>query len=155
MARQATLFTIWLNGLENVDTLNCAVGGATGKLHLQVAKSNGTSMAARAKVVEAPTQGETIEIDVMTLDTLIEIGRPVAFEHLDVEGREWPVLMGARENITTHAPCIIVKAENWMRRKTETHFRELFPNAESRSVGCIVRNAIYVLQLEHAPFRSV
>lgn len=140
---------------RNVDTLNCVVGDAMGKLHLQVAKSNGTSMAARAKVVETATQGETIEIDVMTLAALVAIGRPGAFEHLDVEGREWPVLMGARENITTHAPCIIVKAENWMRRKIETHLRELFPNAVSRSVGCIERNAIYVLQNGYGPFRSV
>ena len=155
VARNAAMLTAWLNGLVNIDMHGCAIGEETGKLHLQVAKANGTSMAARAKVVEQATEGETIEIDVQTLDALVGVERPIAIVHLDVEGHEWPALWGARDIIATYAPCIIVEAEKgWKRRKIETSLMELFPDAGYHRAGCIERNVIYVPKHPKGPFRG-
>lgn len=156
MARQAALFTAWLNGLGNIDMHDCAVGEAAGDLHLQVAKANGNSMAARAKVVETAIEGETIAVAINTLDTLVDTSREVALIHLDVEGHEWPALLGARQIISTHSPCIIVEAEKgWKRRNIEAGLDELFPQAGYRRAGLIERNAIYVPQNAKGMFRAL
>lgn len=156
VARDAAMYTAWLNGLDNVVLHDCAVGEEAGKIHLRVAKPNGKSMAARAKVVDAPVDGETISINVMALDTLVDIERSVALIHLDVEGHEWPALLGARKTITAHSPCIIIEAaKQWKRRNIEASLQEMFPEAGYCMAGCIERNAIYVPKNATGAFRGV
>lgn len=156
IAREAALFSAWLNGLRNIDMHDCAVGEAPGALHLQVAKPNGNSMAARAKVVDEAAEGETITVETKTLDSLVDTSRQVALIHLDVEGHEWPAILGARQIIATHSPCIIVEAERgWKRRNIEAGLAELFPLAGYRRAGLIERNAIYMPQNARGLFRSV
>jgi FkbM family methyltransferase len=156
VALEAAKFTRTLNGLDNVVIHACAVGEKAGKLHLQVAKPNGASMAARAKIVPTATKGETITTPVKKLDELVGKDRDVSLIHLDIEGHEWPAILGARKLIRAHAPCILVEAEKgWKRRRIESGLNEHFPEAGYRFVGCIERNSIFMPLTSCGPFRAV
>ena len=156
IARDAARLTCWLNELDNVVMHDCAVGDDAGQLQLQVAKPDGTPMAARAKIVEKTGAGETINVDVKKLDVLVDAKRPVAIVHLDVEGHEWPSLVGAQDIIAANFPCIIIEAEKgWKSRKIEAGLTELFPEAGYCRAGSIERNVIYIPQNAKGPFRRV
>lgn len=144
VARQAAQYTIGLNGLDNVVMNDCAVGDRPGELHLKVNKANGASMAARAKIVETASKGETISTRVKTLDSIVAPDRSVSLLHLDIEGHEWAALLGAQKIIASNMPHIIIEAEKpWKRRQFETELQKLYPAAGYRLAGCIERNAIY------------
>lgn len=145
VARRAAHHTIHLNGLGNVALHNCAVGQSRATLHLKVAQSNGAAMAARSKIVDIATIGETIATDVRRLDALVCPDRPVAVLHLDVEGHEWAAILGASAIIKANTPCIIVEADKrWKRRQIGADLRKCFPAAGYHMAGLIERNAIFL-----------
>jgi len=49
----------------------------------------------------------SIEVDTNTLDNLIPSEQPIDLIKIDVEGGEYPVLLGAKESITRSTPIII------------------------------------------------
>ncbi|MFW2587793.1 hypothetical protein [Sagittula sp. SSi028] len=57
---------------------------------LQIAKSSGSAMGARAKIAKAHIEGETIEVSVKTLDDLIDADRPISLLQLDIKAARHP-----------------------------------------------------------------
>ncbi|WGW04550.1 FkbM family methyltransferase [Tropicibacter oceani] len=137
--------TIALNGLTNVDLAPVAVGEAPAKLHLQLARQGGSATAARAKIVENAGDGETIEVDVVPLDTLVDKGRKVSVLHLDVEGHEKAALLGAQRIIQDCRPMIVLEADRkWMRNMYLDFLNEHFGDLGYRYCGGMERNAFYL-----------
>jgi FkbM family methyltransferase len=137
--------TIALNGLENVQLAQVAVSDAPGRLHLQTAREGGSASAARAKIVDDPAEGDTIEVEVTTLDALVPEDRAVSILHLDVEGHEKPALLGARRIVETHRPLIVLEAERpWQRNMYADFLAESFPGTPYRLSGTMERNAFYL-----------
>ncbi len=139
--------TIALNGLTNVTLHPVAVGEAAGQLPLQLSRKGGSASAARARIVESGDEGETVNVDVVTLDSLVPADRQVSILHLDVEGFEKPALLGASRLIQDNAPMIVLEAEKrWQRNMYLDFLGEHFPALGYRFCGGMERNAFYLAQ---------
>lgn len=137
--------TIAANRLHNVRLHPVAVGEAAGHLPLQLSSSAGTPMAARAKIATTAVKGETVDVPVARLDDLIGADRRVSVLHLDIEGHEWPALLGARRIIEADSPVIILEAaKRWVRRDYETRLRDSFPACRYLCAGVMERNAFFL-----------
>ncbi|MFZ7090967.1 FkbM family methyltransferase [Primorskyibacter sp. 2E233] len=137
--------TIALNKLTNIELSPVAVGAEAAKLHLQLSRVGGSATAARAKIVETADDGETIEVDVVPLDTLVAKGRKVSILHLDVEGHEKEALLGARRVIEENRPMIVLEAERpWQRNMYLEFLGDNFGDQGYRFCGGMERNAFYL-----------
>ena len=96
-----------LNSIENLETLNFAIGNSEGYLypfydldHTPFSTTPSTAFSEKNKVIAT------------TLDLLYERGklRSIGFIHLDVEGMELDALRGARQIIEDCAPVITFEA---------------------------------------------
>ncbi|MGP6088617.1 FkbM family methyltransferase [Antarctobacter jejuensis] len=139
--------TIALNGLSNVDLAAVAVGETSGTLHLQLAREGGSATAARAKIVETAKDGDTVPVEVSTLDDLCPADRIVSILHLDVEGHEKPALLGARRIIEQNAPMIVLEADRpWQRGMYADFLIEHFPDQRYLMCGGMERNVFFISQ---------
>lgn len=139
--------TIELNGLTNVALAPVAVGETSGSLQLQLAREGGSATAARAKIVETDDEGETVPVEVVTLDALCPSDRIVSILHLDVEGHEKPALLGARRMIEQNAPMIVLEADRpWQRGMYAEFLAEHFPAQRYALCGGMERNVFFVAQ---------
>lgn len=100
-----------LNGFAQIVVHPIAVGDVTGRAQLVVAAySGGSALAA----VEAPPDatGESIEVDISTVDALVERGLPPpTLVKIDVEGAELLVLKGMELVCARHAPRILYELD--------------------------------------------
>ncbi|MFW2542801.1 FkbM family methyltransferase [Primorskyibacter sp. 2E107] len=141
--------TIALNGLTNAVLSPVAVGDAPGQLPLQLSRKGGSASAARAKIItdEEENPGDTVMVEVVTLDSLVAPGRDVSVLHLDVEGFEKQALLGATRLIRDSAPMIILEAERpWQRAMYRDFLGEHFPSVGYQLCGGLERNAIFLAQ---------
>jgi FkbM family methyltransferase len=144
VSRAACALTIALNGLTRVTVHPCAVGAEAGTLPLQVAKPDGEVMGARAKIAERHVVGETVEVPVRTLDSLIDPARPVSVLQLDIEGHEGPALEGAARILRESRPVILLEAPKaWQQRAYAAKLADQFPGLGYRFCGALERNAVY------------
>ncbi len=136
--------TIALNGLNNVALHPLAVGETPGTLPLQIRKPHGAAMGARAKLTDAPAEGTSIDVEIATLDDLVPGDRKVTLLHLDIEGHEWPALLGTRRIITDHAPTLIVEAAKpHVQRGYLRKLGESYPEQGYVFAGSMERNAFF------------
>ncbi len=144
ISHSAALQTIAMNGLQNVSMGNVAVGAEHAVLPLRVSRGKDEAMAARAKIVEGVSDSGTIDVEVTTLDDLIDPSRNVSVLHLDIEGHELPALKGAQALIQRCKPIIILEAAKpRMRRMYATALRQMFPGLNYEMSGRIERNCVY------------
>jgi FkbM family methyltransferase len=144
VSRAACAVTIALNGLTRVTVHACAVGAEAGQLPLQVAKPGGEVMGARAKIADQHVAGETLEVPVQTLDSLIDPGRTVSVLQLDIEGHEGPALDGAVHIVRASRPVILLEAPKaWQQRAHAARLDDLFPGLGYRFCGALERNAVF------------
>lgn len=147
LSHAAAQRTIALNGLTNVDLAPVAVGDSPGTLHLQLAREGGSATAARAKIVGTPDDGQTVPVEVVTLDHLCPTDRIVSILHLDVEGHEKPALLGARRMIERNAPMIVLEADRpWQRGMYSEFLAEHFPEQGYVMCGGMERNVFFLAQ---------
>ncbi|WP_425097819.1 FkbM family methyltransferase [Tropicibacter sp. S64] len=138
--------TVALNNLPNVSLFPVAVGETPGQLPLQLSRKGGSATAARAKIVEKETD-ETVMVEVVTLDSLVEPHRRVSILHLDVEGFEKSALLGARRIISDNAPMIVLEAERpWQQAMYAEFLGEHFPDLGYGFCGGMERNGFYLAQ---------
>jgi FkbM family methyltransferase len=100
-----------LNGVDNVDLLETAVGAAVGT-SMMVDEADA---AVSVHLTVAADEGG-IEVDVTTIDHLVAQGRipPPDLIKMDVEGAEIEVIQGATDTIATHGPTLLVEVHgNW------------------------------------------
>jgi len=141
----ATQYTIALNGLKNCILHGCGIGAAPGKLNLEIAKPNGSAMAARARIVPESVTGQTVEVSIQTLDQLIAEDRTISAIQLDIEGSELDAIKGAARMIGQNSPVIIVEAEKPRhQRKYLALFETMFPKHGYRLDNVMERNAIFL-----------
>lgn len=144
MSKQAVRYTLALNRLTNVAFHEVGIGAVPGQLKLQVAKEDGTPMAGTSKIVGADAMGETVDVEISTLDDLVDVSRRVSVIHLDIEGHEVAALSGAERIIQEEAPDLVLEApKRWMQRAIEKHLREYHSDLDYTLCGSIDRNAIY------------
>ena len=80
----------------------------------------------------------------MPLDDLVDPSRMVSVLQLDVEGFEWPALLGARRIIEQNRPTIIVEAlDETPNAVTEAVLSQAFPDLGYRCVGQMERNRFF------------
>lgn len=137
--------TVTANRLHNVRLHPVAVGASAGELPLRLSSSAGTPMAARARISDQAIEGVTVDVKVMRLDDLVGEDRTVSVLHLDIEGHEWPAVLGARRLIEKDSPVIVLEAaKHWVRRTYESNLREAFPASRYLCAGVMERNAFFI-----------
>ena len=145
LSHAAARITLRLNRIDNAALHPLAVGETPGTLHLQTVSDGGQPMAARARVVEDEIAGKTVAVPVVPIDDLVDASRRVSVLHLDLEGHEWPALLGARRVIETCRPLLVLEAEKaWAQRSFEARLTEAFPGLGYRMVGQMERNAFFL-----------
>lgn len=141
----AAMATIDLNGLKNVRLHPVAVGEKADTLNLKVNFAKGDAMGAMAKIVDEAAEGQTIEVAVTPLDDLVPKTRKVSVLHLDIEGHEWPAVMGAQKLIEKHAPLIVLEVgKDWKRRAYQEQLDQAFPDMKYQFAGSMERNAFFM-----------
>lgn len=144
ISHSAALRTIALNRLTNVALANVAVGEEQAVLPLRVSRGKNEAMAARAKIVSGVSNSGTINVEVTTLDALIDPSRTISVLHLDIEGHELPALKGAANLILRCKPIIILEAARpRMRRMYKQALRHMFPTLKYDISGRVERNCVY------------
>lgn len=146
MSLEAALETIRLNELNNVQLHPVAVGEAEGQLTLQVARADGTKIAAGARIVSTPAMDNKfgIQVDVVTLDSLVPADRDISILHLDIEGFEIIALNGASRILNEQKPLVLLEAgKAWKRKACIDRLNQLAPDAGYQLCGSIEHNAIF------------
>jgi len=103
------LQTILLNNIKNVDVKN--IGLASSKKELKLLVSDGDiSLGPRSEISNEVPEGFGYDIVMAySLDSLVPVDRNVSIIHLDVEGYEFEVLLGAENIIHIHKPVIVLE----------------------------------------------
>ncbi|KNG93626.1 FkbM family methyltransferase [Pseudaestuariivita atlantica] len=142
----AALHTIALNGLDNVELSQVAVGAEDAVLPLQVARPGASEpLAAGARIVAEAGKGQTIDVPVVTIDSLVPADRTVSLLHLDVEGHEIPALQGAVELIARDAPILVLETGKRKRRIEYLDFLgEAVPQHRYIHTSQIEENGIFI-----------
>ena len=104
----------WLQGnLKNevkhniVSIFPYALSDKSQKMQFVIANDRPEESGLKERVYNGPTTTTTIEVEVVTLDSLKNsITSPVTFIKLDVEGAEFDALKGARDVLETYKPII-------------------------------------------------
>jgi FkbM family methyltransferase len=101
-----------LNGFDAVDVFNVAVGSNNGRTELMLARHIGG--ATLASVGPPPDLRGTIEVEIVTIDTLIaQRGlRPPTLVKVDVEGAELEALTGMVATVRTHRPTVLYEVDD-------------------------------------------
>jgi len=139
--------TIRLNGLNQVTLSNVAVGAEPGSLTMMVTRPNGRPIAAGERIVEGAEAdgGRYIDVDIMTLDTLVPKSRRISILHLDVEGFERPALQGAERILTTSQPLVVLEGQKrWLKNDFERTLNKLAPKAQYQAAGSMEGNTFYL-----------
>lgn len=140
----AATHTIAFNGLKNVKLSPVAVGREAAVLPLKIAKSGGAPLGGMSRIVDAPIEGQTVDVQMRRLDDLVPEGRKVTIVQLDVEGHEWPALEGARRIISDSQPLIVLETLVGQEPEvTAQNLREMCPAAGYQFMGMMERNAFY------------
>lgn len=133
----AAMHTIRLNKLQNVEIAPVAVGEKSDTLPLQIARPNGKSLAAAARIVEDEDitgKDYIIPVPITRLDDLISEDRDVSILHLDIEGHEEQALRGAQALLQRCMPIVILETSRKRRQvvveKYLSVLRELAPDAQ-------------------------
>jgi FkbM family methyltransferase len=94
-----------LNHLSNVEVHACALGGRPG--HLELRDHADPSRASFTLATEDNKVGHHVEV--RRLDDLIT--EPVDFIKIDIEGYEFPALMGAKRILTEDRPVVLLEVQ--------------------------------------------
>ena len=133
------LYTIALNGLENVTLTNAAVSDGQETLHFRTHRRNGAPMGGKSKVVDKPGPG-VVPVEAVLLDYAVPLERKVSILQLDVEDHEDKALRGAYHIIHKWKPILILEyfgEAGWIRR----NFRSL----GYEKVGKVHGNYVYAV----------
>lgn len=99
-----------INHLDQIQVIEIAVGDRSGTAKLVLAEYSGG--AALAGVDPPPDAAGEIEVEVATVDQLVERGyRPPSFVKIDVEGAELLVLKGMEQVCTRNRPDILYELD--------------------------------------------
>ncbi|MEP1519733.1 FkbM family methyltransferase [Ascidiaceihabitans sp.] len=143
----ASTTTLKMNNIQNVKLHPVAVGEKADTLHLQITSSKGRILGGMSTIVEEAAEGQTIEVAVTPLDDLVPKTRKVSVLHLDVEGHEWPAVLGAQRIIAKNTPLLVLEAtKDWQHRAYEEKLRETFPDLNYTLMGAMERNGFYLPQ---------
>ena len=96
-----------LNGISNLEVIECAVGAAPGRERLLLVED--LSWSHLESQGWHPRTSKTVEVEVLTIDRLLAEGRipPPDVVKIDVEGSEIDVIHGMRETLAKHRPTLI------------------------------------------------
>jgi len=104
--------TIILNDLKNVVIKNSGLGKAEAVQKLLVQTSDGTNLGGTSRIANPAEGGQTVSIDIVSIDETIPKDRHLSVIQLDVEGYEKEVLSGALETIKRCKPAIVFEINN-------------------------------------------
>lgn len=100
--------SIAINDIKNINVLNNAVYSENKKILFHRMKNSAFSYISRDN-----TSDGTIEVNAVTLDSLIDKVGKVDVIKIDVEGAEMNVLLGGKNLISRYKPKIIMEVANW------------------------------------------
>jgi len=109
--REVLLKNVELNGLGNVTVHHYAAGESRYKARLWLAGSGST-------LLEGYVTGESVEVDVVPLDEVVEHADIVK---IDVEGYEWNVVQGAKSLLAKHKPVLVIEHHDFRHYKTQSY----------------------------------
>ena len=111
--REVLVKNLELNNLRNVTVLSYAAGESRYKARLWLAGSGST-------LLEGYVTGESVEVDVVPLDEVVEYADIVK---VDVEGYEWNVIQGMGKLLDKYKPTLIVEHHDFRHYRTKDYPR--------------------------------
>lgn len=134
---------IVLNGLDNVTTINCAVGNENKAINKMLYPCRDVNYGCMRINKDDTLYNDTINVNcnMIRLDNL-DVFEPVGLIKIDVEGCEKEVIYGALEIINKYRPVIVI--ENWN--------NDVYKQLEDLDYECIqvsYCNYIYVSKLNY------
>lgn len=109
--REVLLKNLELNNLSNVTVLSYAAGESRYKARLWLAGTGST-------LLEGYVAGESVEVDVVPLDEVVEHADIVK---IDVEGYEWNVVQGMKSLLAKHKPALVIEHHDFRHYKTQSY----------------------------------
>lgn len=104
--------TISINGLSNVSLIDKALGSQPDRMIMRVFDFTKNEAAAAQSAID-PNRREVsegyVEVDVVTLDSVVPQDRKISILHLDIEGYELEALKGSVTTIERCKPIIILE----------------------------------------------
>jgi FkbM family methyltransferase len=109
---RSILLSARLNRFDTIEVFPDAVGGASGRANLLLARHIGGAVL--ASVAAPPDISGSIEVNLVTIDHAIQRYnlRPPHLIKIDVEGAELDVLDGMKHTLLTHRPKLICEVDD-------------------------------------------
>ena len=104
--------TCLINKLENVELFNSGLGGEKSTANMLVELESGYKLGGASKILKETEKGETIEVEINSIDDVIPKERSVSIIQLDVEGYEKEALIGGLKTIKRCKPILILEDNN-------------------------------------------
>ncbi len=104
--------TILINELTNVMLHNNGLGDAESVQKMLVQNEKGISLGGGSKIINQNEKGTTINIHIVSIDSIVPVDRTVSIIQLDVEGYEKQALQGAMNTIKRDKPILILEDNN-------------------------------------------
>ena len=103
-----------LNGISNIELVNCALGERPGTLSLIRPKNFELSWTPSVRGYSVEGDRDSVEVNVDMLDAFLSRGghKPSIIK-IDVEGAELDVLRGATETLRTTRPAVLLEIHGW------------------------------------------
>lgn len=135
---------IALNKLSKVRLHPVAVGARQDVLPLQISRPGGARLGGMSRIVDRPIEGTTLDVPVKRLDDLVPADRAVSVLQLDIEGYEWPAILGAQRIIHDSAPVIIVETLKTSEvQVSDELLADTFPDLGYTLMGEMERNTFF------------
>ena len=115
----AVLDNLTINGFRNFTVLECAIADKSVSSHKLITEGDSVVFKLSSSPnVGVATTAETIDVEVQSIDKLIELNRiaPPSVVMIDVEGSEVDVLVGMSNTIREYLPLIICEV-HWLMRE--------------------------------------
>jgi len=109
--------TVLINDLVNVTLQNAGLGDKKDSLKMRTKNENGKGLGGKSRIVSSEEYNPALDeqVDIVTIDDIVEHDRQVSIIQLDVEDHEQAALAGAMQTIHRCLPTIIVE----VRRESE------------------------------------
>lgn len=93
-----------------IEVMRCAASSRDGVAEIFVPFLHGSEKTALSSLEGGAGQGESRQVPVRRLDDILaDVGQPVSFLKIDVEGHELDVLAGAGQTLAVHRPNILIE----------------------------------------------
>ena len=140
--------------VRNIRPYKAAASDASGRINLYLGSDDATALGTM-RVPDSGVASVAVEVETLTLDSLIDTLGPVAFVKIDVEGAEHKVIQGMVNLISRWHPVLAIElTDSWLRRLGSSS-HDLASHLISLGYDLFLPSSSRPLQLAELPLQQV